>query len=454
MDRLRRDIEAIFGRRQEALGDLGGARERVLRGAFAKRAEPIGSWAQFMAGVATVVLTTLIVATFAYGRVGTNTHPYPPASSTRTNPPASPTPTTPKPNAGLNLWSIDLLEGGKGWSLLSNCNAATSNPCNYFVSATVDGGQTWSAPVQVGPSYDPTDGGAPRIIRFLNDNDGFVYGGSEGFTTHDGGHAWTSLGFQPVFVNGIIGSGQAAWAFSWPCAKAAPCSYEARLTRDGGRTWSAGQPLPRGFSPVDVVLFGMAEQGISEVFIASQQGEMVITNSGGKRFRSIPSNCKDNPFHAWIATTDGNELWELCSSYPPVNATPPSLPTPSPKAASQASSPYWSPKVLYVSQDGGLTWSKKATSQAGGKLPVLGLDAAIVSPGPHTLLLATELTGVLRSTDDGATWTSVPNSPTGVRWFRFFSPTTGWAMGAQGAIWWTSDGGLSWTRLSAYDSTP
>jgi photosystem II stability/assembly factor-like uncharacterized protein len=450
MDRLRHDIGAIFSRQQEGLGDLGGARERVLRGAVAKRAEPIGSRAQFMAGVAAVVLTTLIVATFAYGRAGTNIHPYPPASSTRTNPPASPTPTTPKPNAGLNLWSIDLLEGGKGWSLLSNCNAATSNPCNYFVSATVDGGQTWSAPVQVGPSYDPTDGGAPRIIRFINANDGFVYGGSVGFITHDGGLKWAPLSFQPVFVNGIVGSGQAAWAFSWPCPKGANCTYEVRSTRDGGRTWSAGQPLLSGFSPVDSVLFELAEQGKS-VLLSSQQGEMTMIDSSGRTSRWISSQCRDNPYQAWVATTDGTELWELCSSYPPITGTPPSLPTPSTKSESPASSPYWSPKVLYVSQNGGRNWSNKATSQSGGKLPALGMQAAIISPGPHTLLLATELTGVLRTTDGGTTWTQIPNSPVGVRWFRFFTPTTGWAMGVHGEVWSTTDGGLTWTRLSAYD---
>ena len=111
MDRLRRDIRDVFSRQQEGLGDLGGVRERVLRGAVAKRSEPIGPRAQFMAGIAAVVLTTLIVATFAYGRAGSNIHPYPPASSTRTNLPAIPTPTTRKPNAGLNRWSIDLLEG-------------------------------------------------------------------------------------------------------------------------------------------------------------------------------------------------------------------------------------------------------------------------------------------------------------------------------------------------------
>jgi photosystem II stability/assembly factor-like uncharacterized protein len=450
MDRLRHDIDAIFSRQQEGLGDLGGVRERVLSGAVAKRAEPTGSRVQLVAGVAAVVLTTLIVATFAYGRATSNFHTFPPVSSSRTNPPASPTPTTRKPNSGHYRWSIDLQEGGKAWSLLSNCDSSTAKPCNYFVTATGDGGQTWSAPVQVGPDFDPTNGGAPRIIRFINANDGFVYGGSVGFITHDGGRTWTSLGFQPVFVNGIIGSGQTAWAFSWPCAKAAPCSYEARVSSDGGRTWSAGQPLPNNFSPVDSVLFLQAEQGKS-LFLSSQQGEMVTIDSSGRISRWISSQCRDNPYQAWVATTDGNEVWELCSSYPPTTGTPPSLPTPSTKSESPASSPYWSPKVLSVSQNGGRNWSKIATSQTGGKLPALGMQAAIVSTGPHTLLLATELTGVLRTADGGVTWVQIPNSPVGVRWFRFFSPTTGWAMGVHGEVWATTDGGLTWTRLPAYD---
>lgn len=446
MDRLRQDIRAVFSRQQAGLGDLGGERQRVLQTALEKRAEPIGPRTQLLAGIAAVLLAALVVATFAYVRAGNRTHSLVPpvASPVRTNPPSS----------GLHRVSIDLLDSGRAWALLTNCDVPNVRMCNYFVSATADGGNRWSTPARVGPSYQPSNGDAPRVIRFLNGNDGFVYGGSIGLMTHDGGQTWTGLGFQPVFVNGIIGSGQAAWAFTYPCPKGTLCSYEERITRDGGRTWSAGQPLPLGFSPFDAVIIGMGNARTSELLVSSTAGDMVITSNGGKTFRSIPSQCKDNPFRSWVATSDGNELWVLCAGYPLIQPAPTSQATPTAKPTSSATGPDSSPKALYVSQDGGLTWSRKATSQAGGKLPTGGMQGAIVSTRLHTLLLAVDPSPVLITTDAGSNWTQVPTPPAeGVLWFRFFNQTTGWAIGALGGVWWTTDGGLSWTRLSSYDAS-
>ena len=438
MDRLRHDLRAVYGRQQEGLGDLAASRRRVMRSALDRRDEPIGGRMQLAAGIAAVVIAILVVATFAYVRAGSRTHlvapavtsPSPSPTGDKVLPPIpSPIPASPNPTAQVHRIDIDLLDAAKAWALTSNCDPYSGAACNYSVAATVDGGRTWSKAVHVGPSFDPTNGDAPRTIRFVNVSDGFVYGGGGAFATHDGGRTWNGLDLHATFVNAISGLGKTVWAVTYPCAKGTSCSYELRASSDGGRSWSAPQSLPIGFSPFDLSLFAT-----SGLIVTSLTGDMEITADGAKTWRAIASRCSNNPFRAWVATADGNELWELCIGNP------------------QATAPDFSDKVLYVSEDGGYTWSQAGTSRAGGTLPVVGTQVSILSTGLHALLFGTDKSQLLLTTDTGSTWTQVPSSPSsGVGRIRFVSPQVGWAKDTiQGAIWITTDGGLSWTQLPAY----
>jgi hypothetical protein len=183
-----------------------------------------------------------------------------------------------------------------------------------------------------------------------------------------------------------------------------------------------------GFSPFSVSLFG-----ISGLLVSDIPGQMVIISDGGTSGRSINSQCRNNPFRTWVVTADGNELWELCMGDPQATAD----------------------KELFVSQDGGVTWVRKGTSQAGGKLPVSGTSVSIVSTQARELLLGTNATPIFRSTDAASSWTPVHTSPSGgVQWLRFINPQVGWAMDTQGAIWATTDGGASWTHLFDFDLAP
>jgi hypothetical protein len=446
MDNLRHDLRAVFDRQQESLGDLAAPSRRVLRSALVKRDEPMGRRTQLVAGIAAAVIAVLVVGTFVYVRSvnGTQTveHPHPPV----------PTPTIKQgpplvgPNGptfpGLHRWDIDLLDSQTAWTLLTNCNAATNDPCNYFVAATNDGGRTWSKPVPVAPSFDPRQGDAPRTIRFINSRDGFVYGGGGAFVTHDGGKTWAVLDLHAVFFEGITGRGRAVWAFTYPCPKGTSCPYDARLSTDGGRTWSAPRAFPAGFSPFSASLFGT-----SGLFVSDIPGQMVILSDGGKAGQSIDSQCRNNPFRTWVATSDGIELWELCMGYP---NTAPAVESPSPaKPPSMPALQGTADKVLYVSMDGGLTWARK------GALPASGTWVSLVSNLPQQLLIGTNATPILLTTDGASQWTQVQTSPSGgVQWLRFINPQVGWAMDTQGAIWSTKDGGASWTHLFDFDLAP
>lgn len=181
--------------------------------------------------VAIMVLATLVIAIIAYGAASRAVHPVavslPSASPAPSMPSAGPPtpvgqPPTPIGPPRLFIWGFDLFDARTGWLLLSNCTQPTTGQCQYLVAATRDGGQTWSAPVQVGPSYDPADGGVPRTVRFVNDVDGFVYGASGVFATHDGGKTWSALDLHATFFLAISGRGHTVWAATYPCPKGAP----------------------------------------------------------------------------------------------------------------------------------------------------------------------------------------------------------------------------------------
>jgi photosystem II stability/assembly factor-like uncharacterized protein len=442
MNKLRQDLREVFDQQQDALGDLSGPRERVLRGALENKSDqPIGRRTQWAAGIAAAVIAILLVVTFAYVRAGSwrqsLEHPVPAASPTATAKQGPPLVAAPAANPfpGLHRWDVDLVNSSTAWTLLTSCDGGSTTPCNYFVAATSNGGKAWSKPVPIAQSFDPRSYDAPRTIRFVNARDGFVYGGGGAYVTHDGGKTWAKLDLNAVFFNAITGRDQTVWAFTYPCPKGTYCPYEARLSIDGGRTWSLPRAFPSSFSPNSSSLFGT-----SGLFVSDITGQMVILSEGARSGRSINSQCGTTNYRSFVATSEGNELWELCLGSPKTEVAAGS-PDPS-KPPSMNATQTTADKVLYVSQDGGLSWS-----QTRGPLPMLGVSVSIVSTGPHQLLLGTDSTPILRSTDGAAHWSPVQRSPAGVQWIRFINLQTGWAMDRQGAIWSTTDGGLTWSKL-------
>jgi photosystem II stability/assembly factor-like uncharacterized protein len=385
----------------------------------------------FGVNVATTVLATLVISIVGYGGATRALHTAAVASPAATPPPpaASPSPVE-SPPPRLFVRGFDLVDARTGWILLSNCVRPMTGECNYAVTGTSDGGQTWSPLVQVGPASDPADE-TPRTIRFVDAVDGFVYGGGGAFATHDGGKTWSTLDLHATFFMAISGRGQNVWAATYPCAKGTTCAYEVRSSHDAGRSWSVPGPLPIGFSPSEVIPFGTSGALIS----GPSSGDLEKTSDGGKTWRPIKGRCSDNPFRAFLASSDGQEIWELCMGYP---------------AGASAD------KVLFVSEDGGASWSQKAGSQDSGRLPALGTQVSLISTRPGMLLVATEQTPLLLTRDAAASWTQVVTSPTGgTLWPRFANANDGWAMDApQKAIWSTGDGGATWTLLPGYTPTP
>src|SRR5260370_810150 len=223
----------------------------------------------FAANVAITVLATLAIGSVAYAGMVRALHPiavaFPAASPSPTHRPSiSPLPATPAPNpipapppssSLLALVDLDITDFSTGWLLLSNCTSVTSGSCEYSVAGTLDGGATWTAPVQVGPAFDRSDGGGPRTVRFVNHHDGFVYGSSGAYVTHDGGATWSGAGLPGKFIGGMAAAGQTPWAAGSPCANGLPCQPQVRRTTDGRRARQAPHTPPPGFYSEQVMPF-------------------------------------------------------------------------------------------------------------------------------------------------------------------------------------------------------
>src|ERR1700680_2888720 len=92
MSKLRDDLRRAFDREQASLGDLAGTRQRLVRDAMAARDVSPESRMPLVAGIAAIVIATLVVATFAYVRSGVGvTHHGPPIRLSSPSP-VSPTP--------------------------------------------------------------------------------------------------------------------------------------------------------------------------------------------------------------------------------------------------------------------------------------------------------------------------------------------------------------------------
>ena len=415
MDKLQDDLRALYSAQQADLGDVQETRRRVMQTAVVHRDEPAGGRLHFAAGIAAVVLATLVVGTFAYIRAGGGPHVVAPPKA---SPVPSNAPKTPVASADVVFLDAAPLDASTGWVLLSNCIQPLTGPCHYSVIHTSDGGRTWSKSVQVGPSSDGSDAGVPRKLTFINPNDGFEYGSTSAFATHDGGRTWKAVGLQPYWFASIKGRGTTAWVISYPCAKGTLCPYEVRLSVDAGRTWSAAHALPAGFSPEDAV--AIADTGLLVASVPA--GGIELTLDAGTTWRSVAAKCPPTTARSVVTTDDGNELWVLCQGSGFTK--------------------------LVVSTDGGKSWTVRTKLPGSeSKAPIYfspDYSTKLVSTSRGTALITSNQMTIAITHDGGLTWSTV--GPEGILFqsLTFANATDGWALDNRQIVWTTSDGGDHW----------
>jgi len=382
---------------------------------------------RFATNVAITVLTTLVVASIAFAASAglhlyrTAEVPQPTPSPAREGPAVQLPfpPSTVQPAAGLYVIDQDLIGAAAGWMLVSDCPLRANPTCHNAVVQTQDAGLTWTEPVQVGPQFASTDGGAPRNIRFLNPNDGFVYGASGAFVTHDGGKTWAAVAIPAVFVDSLAAWGDVVWIATHPCAKGSPCLDELRSSLDGGRSWSTPRKLPPGFIPENAVAFASGATFWSAV---APYG-IETTTDLGRTWRNLKSSCGQPAFNDYVATSNGLELWTVCWPLPDANGT---IATGS----------------VTVSEDGGQTWAQRTLPAS------LALPGWLVSPRPRVAFEpGDQVTYVTH--DGGGTWTRLMDGAVSFVVMRFTSAGWGWALDQERNVWLSADGGDHWSQLGA-----
>ncbi len=439
MYRLRDDLRAMFARQQGRVGHVSESRRRLVREAPSRRDEPMSRQAQLFAGIAAGAIALLVVGTFAHIRAGGHGTAFGSAASgaktSPTNPPLNgkpllnrPPSSSPEPMGGPIVIDVSDADTSHGWMLLTNCVQPMAVTCHFSVVATADGGSTWSKPVRVGGEFDPGNGDAPRHLEFISSQDGFVYGGTEAFVTHDAGLTWTGVSLHVPFFGYLVGHGDRVWLSVYPCVKGVACAYQLYSSADAGRTWSAPSSLPAGFAPSTAA--ALLDTGL--VLEDMQTGAIELTLDGGVTWTAVKSRCAVDSLDSTIATSDGKEIWELCQSYPANNTGP-------------------ATRTLFVSENVGASWSRVDTSLIGARLASRFWPWIIVSNRPGQVLLASSQTTIAMWRAGGHSWTDV--GPAGVGFTAVkFAPDgfNGWAIDVNRTIWFTHDGGDAWKPMPGY----
>jgi photosystem II stability/assembly factor-like uncharacterized protein len=224
--------------------------------------------------------------------------------------------------------------------------------CTMQVGSTDDGGAAFISLTTVASS-PCSQGYLVSNLAFDDHGDGFAYG-SELFVTHDSGSSWAQMP-EPGPVLSVEALGSSIWMAVSGCPLTAgqvgQCPVRLLQSNDGGRTWRTAN-VPSG-------------------------AEISVDSDGGGQ--------------TWLLRVSTNVAYL---------ATVPALSA----GASMRAAPLW------YTADGGLTWDARSVPCG------LGVWSVALSSAPDGTLFAVcasepsagiQLKSVLRSSDDGQTWTTM-----------------------------------------------
>lgn len=390
--------------------------------------------------------------------------------------------------AGLTqtIWDIFFLDTTTGWLAAQNSGK---------VYRTTDGGATWN---------ESTTNSlvVPNSVKFKDANVGFVTNNNNGnvFKSTDGGATWTAYlaSPEPQYAAGISGNNIITVGRSGSVHKStdegltytqitdAVTFTQIRTIRfidgstgigtagstttsdslgflikstDGGFTWSA---LSYNFKNI---VYSLAVPSANVWYVGRGRNAIFKTTDGGVTFeqQSQPltgtSNFNDIEFvdentgYAFSAgggivkTTDGGANWVLANS--PFGTT--TVYSGQVFSADKVIAVGGSAKA-YMTTDGGANWNPLTTNIPGNYFVVqfyndsIGIIAGYNSPSPVAS----------KTTDGGETWTALSfpaefdgNSLWGV---GFKNKDVFWLSGINGALYYTKDGGDTWSKAKLVSS--
>jgi photosystem II stability/assembly factor-like uncharacterized protein len=312
------------------------------------------------------------------------------------------------------------------------------------VARTDDAGKTWTGvPAPMAGAADGASGLSQ--IRFLNTTDGWAYG-PQLYATHTSGRTWAQVGTGGLRVTALETVGDRVFAVWASCTGDGP-AYAVNCTRFTLYSASASGGV---WAPVGTSTTGLTNGA------ASEAAELVLTSSRGyllapdgslysgpvdgtgpwTRVSSLVASCPVGP-----ARADGQPTGALLGA---VNASHLILACVS---ASSGTSPSVSTqqKYIYSSDNGGASWRQMATA------PDAGVAFGLAASPTESVMLATDQGIDLLPANETSWRTANIRGGAPTDGFRYIGMTTddqGIALPADpsaGTIWFTFDGGKTWT---------
>ena len=453
------DVDAWLSERIEPLppppGTFDLIKRRARRRKYRKLAITAGSAAVIVAAAVTVpqvvnlpVLNPKPTAAPVAGAHNATTSP-PASSSTSGNASAAassavPTGLGPVPG-NFRPTSVTFVGPRTGWVI---GQALTPGHCaTQFctsVARTDDAGKTWTGvPAPMTGAADGASGLSQ--IRFLDLTDGWAYG-PQLFATHTGGRTWAQVDTGGLRVTALETVGDRVFAVWASCTGDGP-AYGAACTRftlysasATGGTWA-----PVG-APTTGLTNGAAREA-AELVLAGSRGYLLapggalysgpVDGSGPwTRVSSLVASCRVGPARgngqptgALLGAVNTSDLLLACVSAS--SGTSPSVST--------------QQKYVYSSKNGGRSWAQMTTA------PAAGVAFGLAASPTESVMLATDQGRDLLPAGEMSWRTADVRGGAPAGGFRYIGMTTdeqGIALPADpsaGTVWFTFDGGQSWT---------
>jgi photosystem II stability/assembly factor-like uncharacterized protein len=320
---------------------------------------------------------------------------------------------------------------------------------------TTDGGLHWQ---DVSPP-----GSSPVGVAFpLSANDAWVVrplvdagpGASQStvFHTADGGQTWRSITLPVFSVTQItFADSQHGWMLADLDTADGQQAADILRTTDGGQTWakvSSAADRP-GALPLEGQKFGLTFRDATTGWVvqgdsldkASRLHGLFWTQDGGSTWQPVPTL-------AWPAALGHDPSLDEFGQLPTFFSS--QVGVMRVLMVAQATGDV-ADTVMYVTRDGGMTWSPTTPLQASAA-PTSFLDVtSFLDPLDWWLVLNINGdTRMFETTDGGQHWVSwVPGPPfADISALSFGSNTLGLAIGSAGLLQ-TTEGGLTWTILAA-----
>jgi hypothetical protein len=331
--------------------------------------------------------------------------------------------------------SVTFVSGSTGY-VIGQAGAPGQCATQYCTSVarTQDAGGTWTGlPAPLAGAPDGATGVGQ--IRFLDGINGWAFG-PELWATHDGGENWKKIGTQERRVIDVETVGARAFAIEARCtgsgtAFAADCtSFTLYSTPATTNDWTQVGASTTGLTT--------GSAGAAALMLTGTRGYLL--GPGGTLFAGPVDGgtwqaAGKLPCAVGLAQQDGSPAGALLAA---VNAQNLVL------ACTQTAAGDTEAKTLYVSSDGGKSWQQTSSG------PAAGVATSVTATFGQTLLLATDQ-GIEVQPAGGGWRAATLTAAAPATGFSFIGMTTlsnGVALPASpadGTVWFTTDGGLTWT---------